>query len=114
MTLAEKRDRLLERLKSYKCIAVAFSAGVDSTVVAKAAQLLGRFPETAAIWLPGGEPPVAGSVLKIPDLAATLQRFATDGFNGFYKGKTAELLVDGVQRAGGIWTLDDLAGYQVT
>jgi uncharacterized protein len=37
--LSEKQDRLLERLKSYKSVAVAFSAGVDSTVVAKAAQL---------------------------------------------------------------------------
>ena len=39
MTLPEKRDQLLARLKSWKSVAVAFSAGVDSTVVAKAAQL---------------------------------------------------------------------------
>jgi uncharacterized protein len=34
-----KRDRLLEILRGYGRVAVAFSAGVDSTVVAKAAQL---------------------------------------------------------------------------
>lgn len=34
-----KRDRLLEILSGYGRVAVAFSAGVDSTVVAKAAQL---------------------------------------------------------------------------
>jgi uncharacterized protein len=38
-TLNDKRDQLLALLASYGRVAVAFSAGVDSTVVAKAAQL---------------------------------------------------------------------------
>ncbi len=38
-TLAEKRDRLLQTIAGYGPCVVAFSAGVDSTVVAKAAQL---------------------------------------------------------------------------
>jgi uncharacterized protein len=37
--LLAKRDRLLELLQSYGTCAVAFSGGLDSTVVAKAAQL---------------------------------------------------------------------------
>ncbi|MDG2380187.1 MAG: ATP-dependent sacrificial sulfur transferase LarE [Pirellulaceae bacterium] len=37
--LDDKRDRLLKQLRSYGSCAVAFSAGVDSTVVAKAACL---------------------------------------------------------------------------
>lgn len=37
--LNSKRDRLITLLRSYGSIAVAFSAGVDSTVVANAAQL---------------------------------------------------------------------------
>src|SRR3984957_21125664 len=37
--LAEKRDQLPAILLSYGRVAVAFSGGVDSTVVAKAAQL---------------------------------------------------------------------------
>ena len=37
--LDRKRERLLELLSSYGRVAVAFSAGVDSTVVAKAAHL---------------------------------------------------------------------------
>lgn len=37
--LVEKRDRLLELLAGYGRVAVAFSGGIDSTVVAKAAQL---------------------------------------------------------------------------
>ena len=37
--MERKRDRLLEILSGYGRVAVAFSAGVDSTVVAQAAQL---------------------------------------------------------------------------
>lgn len=37
--LDEKRDRLLQILRDYGSVVVAFSAGVDSTVVAKAAAL---------------------------------------------------------------------------
>ncbi len=37
--LETKRDRLVELLRSYRSCAVAFSGGVDSAVVAKAAQL---------------------------------------------------------------------------
>jgi uncharacterized protein len=39
MSLAEKRDRLLGLMRSYGSCAVAFSGGVDSAVVAKAARL---------------------------------------------------------------------------
>lgn len=38
-SLFEKRDRLLEMLRAYGSCAVAYSGGVDSAVVAKAAQL---------------------------------------------------------------------------
>jgi uncharacterized protein len=38
-TLEEKRDKLLQILRDYGSVVVAFSAGVDSTVVAKAAAL---------------------------------------------------------------------------
>ena len=38
-TLDEKRDKLLQILQDYGSVVVAFSAGVDSTVVAKAAAL---------------------------------------------------------------------------
>ena len=39
MSLDEKRERLLDLLRSYGSVAVAYSGGVDSAVVAKAAQL---------------------------------------------------------------------------
>jgi pyridinium-3,5-biscarboxylic acid mononucleotide sulfurtransferase len=59
--IAAKRDRLLELLKSYGSCAVAFSGGLDSTVLAKAAQLaLGD----RAVAVTGLSPALAGSELE--------------------------------------------------
>jgi gamma-glutamyltranspeptidase/glutathione hydrolase len=38
---------------------------------------------------------------------------AEKGRQGFYEGDFAERMVSGVREAGGIWTEDDLAGYEV-
>jgi gamma-glutamyltranspeptidase/glutathione hydrolase len=48
-----------------------------------------------------------------PELAATLERLASEGRDGFYSGPVAQKLVDGVRAEGGIWTLEDLGKYQV-
>ncbi len=69
--------------------------------------------ETARIFLVDGAPPADGTLLKQPDLAATLARLAAYGRDGFYAGAVAERLVDGVRAAGGLWQLDDLARYRV-
>jgi gamma-glutamyltranspeptidase/glutathione hydrolase len=76
------------------------------------AEALRRWP-AAQIFLDAGRPPRAGFVLKQPDLAITLEALAQDGAPGFYTGAIASELVKGVHGAGGIWTLEDLAGYQV-
>lgn len=70
-------------------------------------------PETARIFLANGAPPADGTLLKQPDLAATLARLAAHGRDGFYAGALAARLVDGVRGGGGIWSVDDLARYQV-
>ncbi len=46
------------------------------------------------------------------DLANTLRRIAEKGVDGFYKGKTAALIVDHMQKHGGIINLQDLANYK--
>ena len=53
----------------------------------------------------------AGEVFIQPELAATLTRIRDDGADGFYKGKTAQLIVDFMQRNNGLINYDDLAGY---
>ncbi len=72
-----------------------------------------RYPASRAVFLRKGEVPELGTKIKQPDLARTLERLATDGFDGFYRGRTAELLVDGIRKQGGNWTLDDLANYRI-
>jgi len=55
----------------------------------------------------------AGTRLRLPELAATLRRIATEGPDEFYTGRTAELIVDEMRRDGGLISAADLAGYQV-
>ncbi|WP_372720633.1 gamma-glutamyltransferase [Immundisolibacter sp.] len=73
---------------------------------------LAAAPAAAAVFLDQGQPPKAGFRLVQKDLAATLQRLARQGQPGFYSGDTARLLVEGVNAAGGAWTLSDLADYR--
>ncbi|MBX2869292.1 MAG: gamma-glutamyltransferase [Acidiferrobacterales bacterium] len=70
-------------------------------------------PAAAAIFLDDGNVPEPGWILRQPDLAKVLRALAIEGFDGFYRGEVAETLVHGVQEAGGIWTLEDLADYRV-
>jgi gamma-glutamyltranspeptidase/glutathione hydrolase len=55
-----------------------------------------------------------GEVLKQPELANTLIRIRDQGRDGFYQGKTAQLVVEEMERGGGIMTLDDLKNYRAT
>ncbi|MEQ3680820.1 gamma-glutamyltransferase [Alcanivorax sp.] len=75
--------------------------------------VLNRFPEAAAIFLHNGKVPPDNHLIKQADLAQVLRALAEKGNAGFYQGEVAKQLVDGVQQAGGIWTLDDLANYKV-
>ncbi|MBA2653313.1 MAG: gamma-glutamyltransferase [Tatlockia sp.] len=75
--------------------------------------MLQRFPDTAAIFLNQGRAYQIGERLKQAELAKTLKLLAEKGHNGFYRGEIAERLVKGVKKAGGIWTLEDLASYQI-
>lgn len=76
-------------------------------------QVLASSPAASALFLPKGQAPDKGQVIRQPDLAATLERLAERGAAGFYQGELAKLLVDGVKAAGGHWQLEDLARYRV-
>ncbi|HIE54343.1 MAG TPA: gamma-glutamyltransferase [Chromatiaceae bacterium] len=67
----------------------------------------------AAIFLADGEVPQKGHRIRQPALARTLERLAERGRDGFYSGEVAQELVKAVREAGGIWSLEDLAAYQV-
>jgi gamma-glutamyltranspeptidase/glutathione hydrolase len=73
---------------------------------------LARFPASAASFMPDGKSPAPGVTLLQPDLAATLERVRDSGAAGFYRGRTAELIVAEMARGGGIISAADLAGYR--
>jgi len=50
--------------------------------------------------------------IKYPALANTLKRILKNGKDEFYKGQTAKILVDYLQKKGGIITLKDLSAYE--
>jgi gamma-glutamyltranspeptidase / glutathione hydrolase len=53
-----------------------------------------------------------GDTLLQKDLANTLKRIRDNGQKGFYAGETAKLIVDEMQKAGGIISYDDLEKYE--
>ena len=72
-----------------------------------------RYDGTRKVFLADGDPPQVGEVFKQPDLARTLERLARGGFDGFYRGETAALMLKDVEKYGARWTAADLAGYSV-
>ncbi len=75
--------------------------------------VLRRYPASAKIFLYNNHVPELNTVIRQIDLAQTLQNIAKYGRSGFYAGKTAHQLVQGVRDYGGIWDNRDLQFYQV-
>ncbi len=83
-----------------------------ATAIQDAAKLLGSDPESTRIFLRGGYGYKAGETFKQPELAATLQRIAAGGANGFYEGETANKIAQQMAAHGGLITLEDLKSYK--
>lgn len=115
--LAEKHGRLPLKTSLAPAIALARDGfAIDRVYRERATWRLAALrddPESARLFLNQGQVPAEGYLLRQPELAATLQTLAQQGRPGFYNGALAERLVEGVRRAGGIWTMDDMRGYQV-
>ena len=54
----------------------------------------------------------AGEWIRFPALARTLERIAMQGRDGFYKGETADLIVEEMMDGGGLISLQDLMAYE--
>ena len=70
------------------------------------------FPASREQFLPGGRAPEVGTRLKQPQLARTLAAIRDRGAAGFYRGRTADLIVAEMRRSGGLISRADLAGYR--
>jgi len=85
-----------------------FSEGLE-----QARERLQRWPATqATFYKEDGSAWQAGERFRQPELADTLQRIADDGVKGFYEGETARLIVEEMERHGGLITRQDLENYQ--
>ena len=95
--------------------------------IAKNAQTYARWPQNAAIWLPGGQPPREGELFVQADLARTLQFMADEeraasrhgraaglaaARDAFYRGDLAVAMARYHRENGGLLTLEDLAEYR--
>lgn len=74
---------------------------------------LKRYGDGWKIYLRDGEPWPVGSVLRNPDLAATLERIAREGEEGFYRGGIGQAILKQVRKDGGLLTREDLEGFSV-
>jgi len=74
--------------------------------------ILLTFPSTVKAFTKNGQLYVEGDTLQQAELALTLHRIQREGKDGFYEGVTARLIVEEMQRGGGIITLDDLEDYE--
>lgn len=83
-----------------------------------------QFPDTAELFLPGGDAPVVGTTFKNLDLAKTMRRIALKGTDVFYEGPIADEIAAVVQEPittddatlpayPGFMTADDIGGYEV-
>ena len=70
------------------------------------------YPASVSQFSRNGQPYEAGDLFRQPELANTLERIGEDGPDGFYRGRTAELVEREMAANGGLITRADLAAYQ--
>jgi len=105
---------------------------IDPTLaadIARSARNLSKYPTTAKIFLPGGQPIKAGELLKNPDYANTLRKLVDAeqqakakgatrsaairaAFDRFYKGDIAQEFQRFFKAEGGVMRASDLAAYE--
>ena len=84
-----------------------------ANAIADAYEAMQTSPEAQAIyWNKDGLPKEVGDIITNPNLAKTLQKIADEGKDAFYTGEIAQAVVDSVNAAGGVFTLEDLANYE--
>jgi len=85
----------------------------DTDILDLVARRLAADPVAAKIFVkPDGSAWKPGDTLRQADLAATLERIAKQGRDGFYKGPIAEAMAKASAAGGGLITASDLAGYK--
>ncbi len=73
---------------------------------------LRRQPGFAETFLAKRKIPAAGTVLRLPALADTLERLANAGLDDFYRGEVARAVAAGLQAAGSPLRAEDMARHR--
>jgi gamma-glutamyltranspeptidase/glutathione hydrolase len=89
------------------------SRGLASSLVRYEDYLSKDAASSGYFYKADGEFYQAGELLVQKDLAASLKRISKNGRAGFYRGKTADLLIAQMRRNGGIISHQDLLNYKV-
>ena len=72
-------------------------------------RLAQQFPDSQAVFAPGGVPLRAGQVIRQPGLARTFRAIVDGGRDAFYEGETARAIVKFSEAQGGLLSLRDFA-----
>jgi gamma-glutamyltranspeptidase/glutathione hydrolase len=74
--------------------------------------VLTEYPESAALYAPGGRVLAEGDVFRFPELGDALERYAGDGPDALYAGDVGERISSWVVEGGGTLAPEDLAAYE--
>ena len=107
------REQVMQAAIDYADKGITVSP-VLAGIIAENYEALANFPASEQTFLDDGFPKEPGSTLRNPNLANTLRLVAEQGRDAFYQGPVAQSIVDAVQGDGGLITMEDLAGYDVT
>jgi gamma-glutamyltranspeptidase / glutathione hydrolase len=83
-----------------------------SAAIAANAEMLEKDPAACRQFMPGGEAPAPGTILKQPALAASLREIVRHGPDAFYSGKIGARIVRSLNTWGSQISMDDLAAQR--
>jgi gamma-glutamyltranspeptidase/glutathione hydrolase len=82
-------------------------------ILALQAPVMKQFPDSAKVFLHGGDQPLKqGDLVKQPDLALTIERLQTRGWRDFYEGETAHRIDTDMVAHNGTIRYEDLRAYK--
>ena len=84
----------------------------ERRTLAENAERLRRYPASAAVFLPDGEVPRPGAMLRQPGLARSLALIARGGSAAFHRGEIARDIAEFLAANGGALTAEDFADHQ--
>ncbi|CAC12123.1 gamma-glutamyltransferase related protein [Thermoplasma acidophilum] len=83
-----------------------------SDSIARSAPVIGQYRGWSSIFMPNGSVPVAGEILKQPDLAESFRLMSEEGFRSFYDGSLADIIIAGLEGTGSPLSDRDLRVYR--